>query len=200
MEWTGELGWLNLPTPRQFEPCALQISNNLFSSTTNSPLHSLHLFISCYRKCIPFHSFSLTKFLQSALWSSILLYFSILVAISIILCHCIHWTKFALLLFFIGGASSSDDKHEPLYIRQPALELLGHTGVVIAADWLPGGNQVITASWDRTANVYDAETGAVINTLTGKFILYENENQVWNRFFLVDEKMLECKQNSEDSH
>lgn len=65
------------------------------------------------------------------------------------------------------GASSSDDKREPAYVRQPVLELLGHSGVVIAADWLAGGSQVITASWDRTANMYDAETGAMINSLTG---------------------------------
>lgn len=65
------------------------------------------------------------------------------------------------------GASSSDDKREPVYIRQPVLELLGHSGVVIAADWLAGGSQVITASWDRTANMYDAEIGALISSLTG---------------------------------
>lgn len=62
---------------------------------------------------------------------------------------------------------SSEDKHEAVYVRQPAMELIGHSAVVIAADWLLGGSQVITASWDRTANLYDAETGAVITTLTG---------------------------------
>ena len=66
-----------------------------------------------------------------------------------------------------GAGSSSDEKHEPATIRQPILELLGHSGVVIAADWLVGGTQVITASWDRTANMYDVETGAMISTLTG---------------------------------
>jgi len=47
------------------------------------------------------------------------------------------------------------------------LELLGHTGAVIAADWLVGGTQVVSASWDRMANIYDAETGALVNSLTG---------------------------------
>ena len=47
------------------------------------------------------------------------------------------------------------------------LELLGHTGAVIAADWLVGGTQIVSASWDRTANIYDAETGALVNSLTG---------------------------------
>jgi len=54
-------------------------------------------------------------------------------------------------------------------VHQPALELLGHTGAVIAADWLSASSHVITASWDRTANMYDAETGALITTLTGIF-------------------------------
>jgi len=68
----------------------------------------------------------------------------------------------------VTGASSSDEKHhEALFVRQPMLELLGHTGAVIAADWLVGGTQVVSASWDRTANIYDAETGALVNSLTG---------------------------------
>lgn len=46
-------------------------------------------------------------------------------------------------------------------------ELLGHTGVVIAADWLPSGDQVITASWDRTATLYDLETGELVQSLSG---------------------------------
>lgn len=72
------------------------------------------------------------------------------------------------MLLIIAGASSSDEKHhEALFVRQPLLELLGHTGTVIAADWLVGGTQVVSASWDRLANIYDAETGALVNSLTG---------------------------------
>ena len=68
-----------------------------------------------------------------------------------------------------GGGDSADDRHEPTYIRSPLLELTGHSSVVIAADWFgPGATQVVTASWDRTANLYDAETGEVVNTLTGQ--------------------------------
>lgn len=37
----------------------------------------------------------------------------------------------------------------------------------MAADWLPSGEQVITASWDRTALLYDVETGELLQTLTG---------------------------------
>lgn len=67
----------------------------------------------------------------------------------------------------IEGASSSDEKHDSLCVRQPIMELLGHSAVVIASDWLIAGSQIVTASWDRTANIYDAETGALISSLTG---------------------------------
>ncbi|XP_066993121.1 WD repeat-containing protein 37 isoform X2 [Anabrus simplex] len=52
-------------------------------------------------------------------------------------------------------------------LRTPVCELTGHTGVVMAADWLPGGEQVITASWDRTANLYDVETCELLHSLSG---------------------------------
>jgi len=72
------------------------------------------------------------------------------------------------MMTIVTGASSSDEKHhESVFVRQPLLELLGHSGAVIAADWLVSGTQVVSASWDRTANIYDAETGAVVNSLTG---------------------------------
>ena len=45
----------------------------------------------------------------------------------------------AVVWFYIAGVDSSDDKHEPVYHRQPLTELTGHSSVVIAADWLPGG-------------------------------------------------------------
>lgn len=47
------------------------------------------------------------------------------------------------------------------------VEFTGHTGVVIAADWLAGGDQVLTASWDRTANLYDVQTGELLHSLPG---------------------------------
>jgi len=37
----------------------------------------------------------------------------------------------------------------------------------MASDWLLGGDQIITASWDRTANLYDVETSELLNSLTG---------------------------------
>lgn len=52
-------------------------------------------------------------------------------------------------------------------LKNAKIELQGHIGVVIAADWLAGGDQVITASWDRTANVYDVQTGELVTQLVG---------------------------------
>ncbi|XP_038654252.1 WD repeat-containing protein 37 isoform X3 [Scyliorhinus canicula] len=52
-------------------------------------------------------------------------------------------------------------------IRVPSTTLKSHQGVVIAADWLVGGKQVVTASWDRTANLYDVETSELVHSLTG---------------------------------
>lgn len=52
-------------------------------------------------------------------------------------------------------------------IRAPLTTLKSHQGVVIAADWLVGGKQVVTASWDRSANLYDVETSELVHALTG---------------------------------
>lgn len=62
---------------------------------------------------------------------------------------------------------SGDEFEEAPTLRTPVRELIGHSGVVMSADWLPGAEQLVTASWDRTANLYDAETGDIIHTLCG---------------------------------
>ncbi|KAK5964851.1 WD repeat-containing protein 37 [Trichostrongylus colubriformis] len=59
---------------------------------------------------------------------------------------------------------SSSEGHR---VKNALMRLTGHTGVVIGCDWLAGGNQLITASWDRTANIYDVERGEVLNILSG---------------------------------
>lgn len=56
-------------------------------------------------------------------------------------------------------------------IRVPLTSLKSHQGVVIAADWLVGGKQAVTASWDRTANLYDVETAELVHSLTGTWAL-----------------------------
>nr|XP_043884373.1 WD repeat-containing protein 37 isoform X4 [Solea senegalensis] len=52
-------------------------------------------------------------------------------------------------------------------VRLATTTLRSHQGVVIAADWLVGGKQVVTASWDRAANLYDVETSELVHSLTG---------------------------------
>uniref|UniRef100_A0A3B4AFE0 WD repeat-containing protein 37 n=1 Tax=Periophthalmus magnuspinnatus TaxID=409849 RepID=A0A3B4AFE0_9GOBI len=53
-------------------------------------------------------------------------------------------------------------------IRVATATLKSHQGVVIAADWLVGGKQVVTASWDRAANLYEVETSELVHSLTGE--------------------------------
>lgn len=52
-------------------------------------------------------------------------------------------------------------------MQVPRVTLSGHLAVVIAADWLVEGRQVVTASWDLSANLHDVETSIVVQTLTG---------------------------------
>ncbi|CAD5214686.1 unnamed protein product [Bursaphelenchus okinawaensis] len=52
-------------------------------------------------------------------------------------------------------------------IRQPIRVFSGHSDVVVGAEFLQGGEQLITVSWDRTANIYDMENETVVNVLTG---------------------------------
>ncbi|XP_037094643.1 WD repeat-containing protein 37-like isoform X2 [Pollicipes pollicipes] len=88
----------------------------------------------------------------------------------------------AVVTMDTGRALSSEEEVDPteLYdpmelgpadgsnaLRTPILELTGHSGVVIAADWLAGAEQVVTASWDRTAQLFDVTTGESLNTLAG---------------------------------
>lgn len=57
-------------------------------------------------------------------------------------------------------------------VRTAVTTLRSHQGVVIAADWLVGGKQVVTASWDRAANLYDVETSELVHSLTGRIKKY----------------------------
>ncbi|KAL3078273.1 hypothetical protein niasHS_012160 [Heterodera schachtii] len=52
-------------------------------------------------------------------------------------------------------------------ISHPITLLDGHSDVIMAGEWLIGGDQIITASWDRTANLFDAESGKIIKCLSG---------------------------------
>ncbi|CAL1531207.1 unnamed protein product [Lymnaea stagnalis] len=70
-----------------------------------------------------------------------------------------------------GREDTADDlndfAHEANIIRSPHLELMQHSEVVTAADWMSQGSQVITVSWDRMAVLADAETGEQISQLSG---------------------------------
>ncbi|XP_075222576.1 WD repeat domain 37 [Lycorma delicatula] len=66
-----------------------------------------------------------------------------------------------------GIDGDGEDFERAPSLRTPLCELVGHTSVVIAADWLPGGDQVVTASWDRTASLYDVESGELLHSLSG---------------------------------
>ena len=43
----------------------------------------------------------------------------------------------------------------------------GHEGSVNSAAFSPDGSRIVTASWDKTARVWDAATGKAIAVLSG---------------------------------
>ncbi|XP_023191299.1 WD repeat-containing protein 37 isoform X1 [Xiphophorus maculatus] len=65
------------------------------------------------------------------------------------------------------GDGDAEGPNDCPSVRVPTTTLRSHQGVVIAADWLVGGKQVVTASWDRAANLYDVETSELVHSLTG---------------------------------
>lgn len=50
---------------------------------------------------------------------------------------------------------------------QPLFASLYISGAVIAADWFTSGKQIVTASWDRCAKLWDVETAEQVHQLTG---------------------------------
>ena len=43
------------------------------------------------------------------------------------------------------------------------------SGPVMSCDWLCDGDQLVTASWDHLALLWDAHTGTMIHSLTGNY-------------------------------
>lgn len=68
------------------------------------------------------------------------------------------------------GDGDAEGPNDCPSVRVPTTTLRSHQGVVIAADWLVGGKQVVTASWDRAANLYDVETSELVHSLTGRML------------------------------
>lgn len=50
-------------------------------------------------------------------------------------------------------------------IRSPIKRFEGHTDTLIAAEWFPDGEFIATGSWDRSANIYNVETGKILCNL-----------------------------------
>ncbi|KAI6192463.1 WD repeat-containing protein 37 [Aphelenchoides fujianensis] len=55
----------------------------------------------------------------------------------------------------------------PLNLRQPSQTFSGHSDAVVGAEFLAGGEQIISVSWDKTGHIYDVEKDIVLNVLTG---------------------------------
>ena len=66
-----------------------------------------------------------------------------------------------------GGAGGNNNDAGGGTASQALVVLTGHAGVVVSADWLSGGDQCVTASWDRTAALWDVSSQTMIQTLTG---------------------------------
>lgn len=79
-------------------------------------------------------------------------------------------------------------------VRVATTALKSHQGVVIAADWLVGGRQVVTASWDRAANLYEVETSELVHTLTGQ----QPGCCLHKTFYSVDLHMFVVRKNNEE--
>lgn len=72
----------------------------------------------------------------------------------------------------LEDGESNDDRDRVDVLRTPLCEFgsgpnVGHSSVVVAADWVFDSDQIITASWDRTAILWDVETREPLQTLSG---------------------------------
>ena len=54
-------------------------------------------------------------------------------------------------------------------IKVPIIALSGHQGVVSGCQWL-NDELCVSSSWDRTANLYNVETGALLQSLAGQYV------------------------------
>ena len=64
-------------------------------------------------------------------------------------------------------SQQESDNLECSHRRREVLSLKGHEEPVASVSFSPDGTRIVTASWDKTAKVWDATTGAMILTLQG---------------------------------
>ncbi|KAI1291804.1 WD repeat-containing protein 37 [Halotydeus destructor] len=69
--------------------------------------------------------------------------------------------------FEVQRNSEGGEEDEPVVIKQALLEIAGHSSVVVGCDFTSTVDQCVTASWDRTANLYDLHTGELVVQLVG---------------------------------
>jgi WD40 repeat protein len=64
---------------------------------------------------------------------------------------------------------AEDNEESPQFsvLRTPLRSLAAHNGVVISADWVTGGEQIVSAGWDKLACVWDTQTGELLQQLSG---------------------------------
>lgn len=73
--------------------------------------------------------------------------------------------------FIVDDTHGTEERERIETLRTPLQDFTSHSSVVVAADWISSStdspSQIITASWDRSAILWDVETKAPIQTLTG---------------------------------
>ena len=70
-----------------------------------------------------------------------------------------------------GGAAASGGLVSDLarglnVVKTPIVSLTGHQAVVIGCQWVDN-ELAVTASWDRVGNLYNVESGVLVQTLAG---------------------------------
>ena len=79
------------------------------------------------------------------------------------------WTYDAALKISSDDEMYKDDNEarDSVMYKNPLVRTTCHTSPVVCCDWLAGGEQFVTAGWDRTACIIDTTTLQTIQTLTG---------------------------------
>ena len=87
----------------------------------------------------------------------------------------LRWAAAALV--FAGAAAGAARAEETI---ASIMTLAGHSDIVRRGAFSPDGSRIVTASWDRTARIWDAKTGGTLAILSG------HSAHVWNAVFSPD--------------